>query len=286
MKRWKDIMDRIAVISDIHGNLESLKVVLSDIQKRKIKDIVCLGDIVGKGNHQHECIDLVSKTCSVVLKGNNDEILCMNEEDLEKIAGIAKERIFWCKSKLAEEDIEFIKEMPYCYEMDISGRLVRFFHATPEKIDGFIGNIDSVPKQYELFLPSEKTISQKQADVAVYGHIHMPYMQKMYNRTIVNTGSVGNAIDVFRNKEKDGDVRNTTVANYVIITGVLHSKDYNQELSFEFVNLPYNIEKELESNQENLEKEDYKLEIRRGRYRDMNKIYKSFALRGIDKNKI
>lgn len=45
-------MDKIAIISDIHGNLEALNVVLSDIKKRGINTIYCLGDIVGKGTHQ------------------------------------------------------------------------------------------------------------------------------------------------------------------------------------------------------------------------------------------
>ena len=38
-----------AIISDIHGNLEALSVVLADIQKRGITEILCLGDVVGYG---------------------------------------------------------------------------------------------------------------------------------------------------------------------------------------------------------------------------------------------
>ena len=51
-------MERIAVISDIHGNLEALNTVLDDIKKRDIDRIICLGDILAKGRHFSECIKI------------------------------------------------------------------------------------------------------------------------------------------------------------------------------------------------------------------------------------
>ena len=197
-----------------------------------------------------------------------------------------KERINWNKSKLSEENIRFLQELPYCFEFYLSGRLVRIFHATPEQIGGFIGNIDTLDRLYTQFLPSEHTISNKKADIIIYGHIHTPYIQRIYNRTIINTGSVGNAIDVFRNKNKDGNIKNTTVANYVIISGNYNSKNINEKISYEIVSIPYDIEKELQSNTDNIEKDIYEEELRNGKYRDMEKIYKSFEIRGLDKDKI
>lgn len=46
---------------------------------------------------------------------------------------------------------------------------------------------------------------------------------------IINVGSVGNPIDVFRNNQKDGDVKNTTVANYLILSGNFDSKNINEK---------------------------------------------------------
>ncbi len=195
-------------------------------------------------------------------------------------------RIIWNKSKLSDDDVKYINALPYSYEFYMSGRLVRLFHAHPGKIDKFIGNIDRIENLYELFLPSDKTNSQLKADIAIYGHIHTQYMQKIYNRVILNTGSVGNPIDVFRNDEKDGNVKNTTLANYLIISGNLNSMNYNDSISYEFVNIPYNLENELKNNTDNIEFDSYKEEILNGKYRDMQKIYKSFDARGIDKDKI
>ena len=278
-------MDKIAIISDIHGNLEALKVVLKDIKERNIEKIFCLGDIVAKGTHQEECVNLVRENCNVILKGNCDDYFT-SKIDRETKPEIELKRIDWINSKLSDESKNFLKSLPYSFEFYLSGRLVRLFHATPNKINGFVGNIDTIDRLYSLFLPSKNTISNKKADVVVYGHIHTPFIQRIYNRTIINSGSVGNAIDVFRNEEKDADVRNTTLANYVILSGKYDSKDINEKISFEIVSVPYDIEKELKENEDNIEMESYEEELRSGKYRNMEKIYKSFELRGIETDKI
>jgi len=72
-------MEKIAIISDIHGNLEALTTVLNDIKKRNIKRIFCLGDIIGKVSFSHECIELIRKNCEIVLLGNNDDIFTLNK---------------------------------------------------------------------------------------------------------------------------------------------------------------------------------------------------------------
>lgn len=278
-------MDRIAIISDIHGNLEALKSVLDDIKERNINRIFCLGDIIAKGTHQQECVDLVKENCEVIIKGNCDEYFTSDIDLLTKTQSEV-DRLIWNKNKLDEKARKYLSNLPYCYEFYMSGRFVRLVHAHPEKIDKFAGNIDKIDRLYELFLPSSNTISDKKADILIYGHIHTPYVQKIYNRMIINVGSVGNAIDVFRNYEKDGDVKNTTVANYLILSGNFDSKNIDEKISYELVCVPYDIDKELNDNDDNIEFESYEEEIRKGKYRDMTKIYKSFELRGIDKDKI
>lgn len=278
-------MDKIAIISDIHGNLEAINSVIEDIKERKIEKIFCLGDIVAKGTHQEECVNLIKENCEIVLKGNCDDYFT-SKIDRETKPEIELKRIDWINSKLSDESKNFLKSLPYSFEFYLSGRLVRLFHATPNKINGFVGNIDTIDRLYSLFLPSKNTISNKKADVVVYGHIHTPFIQRIYNRTIINSGSVGNAIDVFRNEEKDADVRNTTLANYVILSGKYDSKDINEKISFEIVSVPYDIEKELKENEDNIEMESYEEELRSGKYRNMEKIYKSFELRGIETDKI
>ncbi len=278
-------MEKIAIISDIHGNLEALKSVMEDIKERNIDKIFCIGDIIAKGTHQQECVDLIRKNCEIVIKGNCDEYFT-SDADLSGAPQLEIDRMNWNKSKLNEETKNYLKQLPYCYEFYMSGRLVRIMHAHPEKINKFVGNIDKIDRFYELFLPSLNTVSDKKADVLIYGHIHTPYLQKIYNRVIINTGSVGNAIDIFRNDEKDGNTKNTTVANYLVISGHLASKNIDEKISYELVSVPYDISKELDDNDDNIELESYTEELRNGKYRDMPKIYKILSLIGIDKDKI
>ena len=278
-------MDKIAVISDIHGNLEALNVVLDDIKKRDIDKIICLGDIAGKGMHQEECINLIRKNCFITVKGNNDDFYS-NTWDLSEFEEIDRKKYKFFRSKLSNDSVEFLQNLPFSYEFYLSGRLVRLFHAHPEKNYKSIGNIDTIDRLYELFLPSEKTESDNKADIIVYGHIHTPYMQKIYNRFIINAGSVGNSIDVFRNPYKDGNIKNTTLANYVILHGNIDSHDINDNFNFEFINLNYDIDKELLDNDNNIEKDLYEIELRDGTYRDLKKINNSLKIRGIDKEKI
>ena len=63
-------------------------------------------------------------------------------------------------------------------------------------------------------------------------------MDKIYNKTLINVGSVGNSFDVIRNKEKDSNVLETTKSNYLIIEGEYGSKKYNSDIVFSFVKVP------------------------------------------------
>ena len=276
---------KIAIISDVHGNLEALKSVFADIQKRNIDKIYCLGDTLAKGVHQQECYDLIKEKCEVVIKGNCDEYFT-SSIDLSTKSDIEVKRIKWNRSMINSETVEEIKKLPFCHEFYLSGRLVRLVHAHPDNISKFVGNVDLLGNLFDIFKPSKNTISNELADILIYGHIHTPFIQKIYNRYIINPGSVGNSIDVFRNPEKDGNVLNTTLANYMILNGNLDSKNIDDAFSFELVSVPYDIDLELSYNKDNIELEDYANELKNGNYRDMEKIYKSFDARGIKREDI
>ena len=64
------------------------------------------------------------------------------------------------------------------------------------------------------------------------------------------------------------------------------SKDYTSEISFQFIRVPYNIEKELQDENINIEKESYTFEIKEGKYRDMTRINENFKRLGIDVDNI
>lgn len=277
---------KIAIISDIHGNLEALKATFEDINKKHVDKIICLGDIIAKGIHSKECIKLIKEKCDIVIQGNTDQYFSKEHENLEKLPEQEQKRIKWNQSLITEEDRNYLLNLPFSCEFYMSGSLVRLFHATNKANNKAVLNINDIETKYEMFLPSEYTISNKVADVVIYGHIHHPYMDKIYNKTLINVGSVGNSFDVIRNESKDSNVLETTKAYYLIIEGEYGSKEYNSEISFQFVKVPYDIEKELEDEYKNIEKENYRCELTKGRYRDMTKINDNYIKLGIDIDKI
>lgn len=276
---------KIAIISDIHGNLEALKATLKDIEKRKVDKIYCLGDTIAKGVHPEECIELIRENCEVVLQGNTDEYFS-KEHNLEEKPEIEQERIKWNQSLISQNNSEYLQSLPFSYEFYMSGRLVRIFHATPWANNKPILNQDMPYTKYEMFLPTENTVSNKIADVVIYGHIHHQFMDKIYNKTLINAGSVGNSFDTIRNKSKDGNILETTCSNYVIIEGNYDCKEYEDEISFEFVRLQYDIEQELKGVDRNFEKDTYQYELENGMYRNMDKVNENFEKLGIDISKI
>lgn len=275
-------MDRIALISDIHGNLEALKVVLSDIKKRGVTHIFCLGDTIGKGTHPNECLDLIKENCEVILKGNVDEYFFI-QDDLSKLSKKDQIRTKWNKEIVSIENQEFLLNLPLTHEFYMSGSLVRIFHASAKNCYAKIHNRSLVNEKLTLFMPSEHTKTNKQADIVIYGHIHMQYMDRFYNKTVLNTGSVGHSYETIRNRKYESNNKETTKAHYLILSGTYQNESYGDEISFEFIRVPYDIEKEIENSNENPEKEQYEKGLRDATYEtDMMTMFKEKGYIGGD----
>ena len=89
-------MEKRAIISDIHGNLEAMDAVLSDIQDQGIEQVYCLGDVVGYGPNPCECIDRVMPLAVTIL-GNHDQAALF---DPEGFSSGAERAIFWTRQQL------------------------------------------------------------------------------------------------------------------------------------------------------------------------------------------
>ncbi len=93
----------LAVISDIHGNYDALKVVLDDIDTRGIERVVCLGDIIGYGPDPLHCLDAVMERCEWSLMGNHDFAVLYEPTSFNASAEAAA---FWTRRQLElESDI-------------------------------------------------------------------------------------------------------------------------------------------------------------------------------------
>ena len=85
---------KLAIIADIHSNLEALNAVLDQIQMLGIKNIVCAGDIVGYGANPNECCNLIKKLNIPCTMGNHD-INAVNLQNLDWYNGFARAALKW-----------------------------------------------------------------------------------------------------------------------------------------------------------------------------------------------
>lgn len=101
---------KIAIFSDIHGNLPALKSIIKDIKKNNINKIICLGDIIGLGPSSKECLDLIMKENIELVLGNH-ELYCIYGTNIDKnIKSNEKKHHEWIKSTLTNENINYLKK--------------------------------------------------------------------------------------------------------------------------------------------------------------------------------
>jgi predicted phosphodiesterase len=91
-------MKPIAVISDVHGNLEALQAVLGTIDDLGIDQVFSLGDVVGYGPDPAACLELCTARCLVALAGNHEEAVL--SADHTRMNGVAREALLWTRAEL------------------------------------------------------------------------------------------------------------------------------------------------------------------------------------------
>ncbi|WP_173917156.1 metallophosphoesterase [Halobacillus sp. Marseille-Q1614] len=235
-------MTKIAVISDIHGNETALQEVLNDVHSRGIKRIFCLGDLIGKGPQGSECIQLIRQNCEKVIRGNWD-VFIQNPSPNSFIQ--------WFQDRLTEDDFLYLNSLPFHIDLELNGKLLRFFHASPRSEFERILPHHSLEKRLSMFENSPHTGDTAQPDAVFYGDIHTTLLQTYNQGILCNVGSVGNSLDL-------------TSASYAIV-------DAEQpNIAIQFIRVPYDRRAELEiSRKAGLpELEKYEQEIISAKYRN------------------
>jgi protein phosphatase len=243
-------LDRIALISDIHGNIPALDAVEKDIHARGITRIMCLGDLVGKGPHSEMVVDRIKQLCEIVVQGNWDDFIGKKDDAVLR----------WHQERLGPSRLRYLSELPYSHDFVMSGKLIRLFHASAKSLYNRVQPWDSLEERQELFdamEPGEKLQPLRKPDVVGYGDIHNAYVQHLGGRLLFNTGSVGNPLDIAQ-------------ASYAILEGILNSEQPST-FSLQLVRIPYDIELAIRHAEEEgmPDLEPYKQELRTARYRGL-----------------
>jgi|WetSurMetagenome_2_1015567.scaffolds.fasta_scaffold170563_1 putative phosphoesterase len=182
---------RIALLSDIHGNVEALLRVVESARTQHVDALVCLGDIVGYGPFPNECVDLVRTACVAVVKGNHDAgaVGDVRLRDFNSEGGAA---ISWTTDRLTDVHKEFLRALPLSLELDAT----LLVHASPRE-----------PNRWEYvatWLVAAQIFPHFTASYCCIGHTHIPAIiaaDGTINRIqsgqqhIINPGSVGQPRD-------------------------------------------------------------------------------------------
>jgi len=185
----------IAIVSDIHANLEALQVVLESIRKKQADEIYCLGDIVGYGPNPNECVQLIREKCTRVLVGNHD-YAAIGKADISYFNPNAKSAALWTRKKLKSEHMQYLSKLKFTHQNDE----MLMVHASPTN-----------PKHWYYVMSAEDASMEMQAfsqALCFIGHSHLPviYTAERAIKTshfrfepeqkyVVNVGSVGQPRD-------------------------------------------------------------------------------------------
>ena len=156
-------MARIAIISDIHGNLVALERVIADMRQRGVDMSVCLGDIVGYGPDPKECFDITRQLCQAVISGNHERGV-LDAELADNWAPLARAGLEHARTQLSPEDLCEIERLPATLTI---GSEVFGVHDSPEPSAHGMNYLRSRADAAAAFRWVEHAI-------ALIGHTHVP----------------------------------------------------------------------------------------------------------------
>jgi len=175
---------RYAFISDIHGNLSSLELVLKDIQGEDIDQIVCLGDVASLGPQPREAVKILRQLQIPILMGNHDDYL-LDLQLAENHHPWMKAAEAWGRSQLTAGDIEFLCTFQTHMGFSLDQNTKVFcFHGSPRSNEEFLYPNVSPETLDELFQGQD-------AKLFVGGHTHVQMVRQHRGMTLLNPGSVG-----------------------------------------------------------------------------------------------
>lgn len=189
---------RVAVVSDIHGNLTAFEAVLADLRASTPDMILHGGDLAYGGSSPREVIDRIRDLGWPGVVGNADEMLyrpaSLADFGLpEPLSSALAEMASWASSELGEDRLNWLRELP----LEQTRAPMALVHASPDDL-WRAPQPEAADAVFDLYLSLNQPI-------VVYGHIHRPYVRQLRGMTVANSGAAGIPYD--------GDTR----ASYLLI---------------------------------------------------------------------
>ena len=213
---------RVAVVSDVHGSLVALEAVIADLRGTAPDVVVHGGDLVVNGPKPNDVVAVIRELGWAGVVGNTDEMLWKLDDLDDKLSQMPRLAPLLTTmyehtapaalERLSTDNLGWLKQLPA--DLDIDGTVI--LHASPN-------NLWRAPAPDASDEELASTYEALQGRVVIYGHIHRPFVRKLENTFIANSGSVG--------LTWDGDPR----ASYLIVDDGVP----------EVVRVEYDVEKEV-----------------------------------------
>jgi putative phosphoesterase len=212
---------RLAIFGDIHANLPALEAVLADIERQRVDDLYCLGDLVGYATFPNEVTQRIQSLGVPTIMGNYDQGVGLDLDDCGCAYRTAEEQqlgdrsIAWTRARVTDQNKAFLRSLHRELRIEVDGKRVLLVHGSPRKINEYLFEDRPISSFQRLARSSN-------ADAIVFGHTHKPYTRLVDDVLFLNAGSVG--------KPKDGDWR----ACYAIL-------DLTAANPVEFIRVEYDL---------------------------------------------
>jgi putative phosphoesterase len=224
---------RLAIVSDIHGNLVALKALLSDLQRRRVERVLCLGDVAATGPQPCEVIELLQSLRWPCVMGNADEVLARSVPGIprakewnqlpEKEKARMLELVEWTRRQLSRSHRKYLSTFKRTVAFNPkNGPSFLCYHGSPKSN---LEQIKATTPDKEL----SRYLHGHDADIFAGGHTHTQMFRRFRRSIILNPGSVGLPFQV----ESSGRLRNPTRAEYAIVN--FSGKSFGLEL----LSVPY-----------------------------------------------
>jgi putative phosphoesterase len=235
---------RIAIFSDIHGNLPALEAVLSDMADQKPDARYCLGDLVGYAAFPNEVTERIQGENIPTVMGNYDDGVGYDRDDCgcayreERERQLGDQSLAWTRAHTTAANKAFLRGLLPDVRFEDSGKRVLLVHGSPRKMNEYLFE-DRALSSFQRLAASSN------ADIIVFGHTHKPYVKHVDGVLFVNVGSVG--------KPKDGDWR----ACYVVL-------DPREPGDVQFRRVEYDVERTADAIRESELPDEFAADVETG----------------------
>lgn len=194
---------KIGIISDVHSNIDALKKVFEEFDKRGVEKYICIGDVIGIGPFPKECVSFLmekyekDKFLSYV-RGNHENYLINGipdrnhfDEGAKPLSEEEKGNHRWNHSNLTEKEIDFIRTRPNKDAITVLDKKIVIEHY-PMDDNGKFKTFHKIPTKEQL----EEYYDIKDADIYLFGHTHVRCFYEDESKMFINPGSLGCPINV------------------------------------------------------------------------------------------